>query len=57
MLSEAFHWFINLVEVLGVIAAILIIGLISAVIVLWISGKLAGSPPLLDDDPEDLSPP
>ena len=57
MLSDALHWFINLIEVIGVIAAILVIGLIAAVLVLWISGKLAGPPPELDQDPEDPTPP
>ena len=57
MLSEAIHWFINLFEVIGVILAILAIGLICAVVVLRLSGKAAGPPPQLDDGPDEPTPP
>ena len=54
MLWEPLQWFISLVEVITVMAAILVVGLIIAMAAFWVLsqslGKLAGAPAEPDPD-------
>lgn len=55
MLWEAFRWSVNVLEVIVVIAAILVVGLTSTVILLRILGRLAGPPVGLSPDPDEMA--
>lgn len=54
MLWEAFRWFVNVMEVIVVIAAILVTGLLAAVLPLWILGRLVGPSAGLGPGPEEM---
>lgn len=54
MLWEAFGWFINALEVIAVITAILVIGLTSTVVVLRVFSKVASPPVELSPDPDEI---
>lgn len=54
LLWDAFHWLLSLLEVILVISTILVLGLLSVVVPLWVLGKLARPPAVLDEDTDEI---
>ncbi len=54
LLVDAFHWLLNLLEVILVITAILVLGLVSVVVPLWVLGKLGRPPAEPDSDTDEV---
>ena len=56
MLWDAIHWIVSLLEVLAVVAAILFIGLMFAVVPLWIFSRMAGEgQPAADESDHNMN--
>jgi hypothetical protein len=55
MFWDAFQWLMTLLEVVAVIVTILGVGLLSALLVLRVLAKLAGPPPELGPNSDEIA--
>ncbi len=53
LLRDGFHWLLSLLEAMVAIGAVLIVGLLCAVVPLWVLGRMGPRAAVLDDDVDE----